>query len=82
MRIALITPGSGDHFYCENCRRDLDTVQALAKRGQDAVLVPLYLPIGAASSAAGPPVFYGAVNVYLTQFLPGYRRLPGRNCVR
>jgi glycosyltransferase involved in cell wall biosynthesis len=78
MRIALITPGSGDHFYCENCRRDLDTVQALAKRGQDAVLVPLYLPIGAASSAAAPPVFYGAVNVYLTQFLPGYRRLPRR----
>jgi glycosyltransferase involved in cell wall biosynthesis len=76
MRIALITPGSGDHFYCENCRRDLDMVQALAKQGHDAVLVPLYLPIGEAQASGAPPVFYGAVNVYLEQFLPGYRRLP------
>lgn len=76
MRIALITPGSGDHFYCENCRRDLDTVQALARQGHDAVQVPLYLPIAAAPAAGAPPVFYGAVNVYLEQFLPGYRHLP------
>jgi glycosyltransferase involved in cell wall biosynthesis len=78
MRIALITPGSGDHFYCENCRRDLDTVQALAKQGHDAVLVPLYLPIAEAQTAGTLPVFYGAVNVYLEQFMPGYRRLPRR----
>ena len=76
MRIALITPGSGEHFYCENCRRDLDTVQALAKQGHDAVLIPLYLPITEARTAVELPVFYGAVNVYLEQFMPGYRRLP------
>lgn len=74
MRVVMITPGSGDHFYCENCRRDLDTVRALRSLGHDAVLVPLYLPIGAAADAA--PVFYGAVNVFLEQTLPGYRRLP------
>jgi glycosyltransferase involved in cell wall biosynthesis len=76
MRIALITPGSGDHFYCENCQRDLDTVQALARQGHDAVLVPLYLPVAPAPRAGAPPVFYGAINVFLEQALPGYRRLP------
>lgn len=75
MRIALITPGSGDHFYCENCRRDLDTVRGLQRAGHDVFLVPLYLPIGAADGDV--PVFYGAVNVYLEQVLPGYRHLPG-----
>ena len=74
MRIALISPGSGDHFYCENCRRDLDTVRALQSAGHDVFVVPLYLPIGEASTAV--PVFYGAVNVYLEQNLPGYRWLP------
>ena len=74
MRVAVITPGSGDHFYCENCRRDLDSVQALRAAGHDAYLVPLYLPVGAANNAA--PVFYGAVNVYLEQMVPGYRHLP------
>lgn len=74
MRIALITPGSGDHFYCENCRRDLDTVRGLQRAGHDVFLVPLYLPIGAASGDV--PVFYGAVNVYLEQRVPGYRYVP------
>jgi glycosyltransferase involved in cell wall biosynthesis len=74
MRIALITPGSGDHFYCENCRRDLDTVKALKRAGHDVFLVPLYLPIG--ESGTDAPIFYGAVNVYLEQVLPGYRLLP------
>jgi len=76
MRIVLITPGSGDHFYCENCRRDLDTVQALRSQGHDAVMVPLYLPIAEASSTGAAPVFYGAVNVYLEQRLPVVRWLP------
>jgi hypothetical protein len=40
MRIVMITPGSGGHFYCENCRRDLDLVQALRRQGHDAVMVP------------------------------------------
>lgn len=75
MRVALITPGSGDHFYCENCRRDLDMVRGLQRAGHDVFMVPLYLPIGAAEGSV--PVFYGAVNVYLEQVLPGYRYLPG-----
>ncbi len=77
MRIAMITPGSGGQFYCENCRRDLDLVQALRRQGHDAVLLPMYLPVAEAAAAGeGPPVFYGALNVYLSQVMPGFRRLP------
>jgi glycosyltransferase involved in cell wall biosynthesis len=76
MRIVMITPGSGDHFYCENCRRDLDLVQALRAQGHDALMVPLYLPIAEAQATGAAPVFYGAVNVYLEQRLPLVRWLP------
>lgn len=76
MRIVLITPGSGGQFYCENCRRDLDLIQALRQQGHDALMLPLYLPIAEARAAGNLPVFYGAVNVYLEQVVPGYRRLP------
>ncbi|MBN2452046.1 MAG: glycosyltransferase family 4 protein [Lentisphaeria bacterium] len=80
MTVIVITPGSGEHFYCENCRRDLDLARALGAQGHDAVLLPLYLPI---RQAPRTPVFYGAVNVYLSQRLPGYRFLPGslRRCL-
>ena len=76
MRMVMITPGSGDHFYCENCRRDLDLAKALRQQGHEALLLPLYLPIAEARNPGNVPVFYGAVNVYLEQVLPGYRRLP------
>ncbi|NLF16690.1 MAG: glycosyltransferase family 4 protein [Lentisphaerae bacterium] len=76
MRIAMITPGSGGQFYCENCRRDLDLVQALRRQGHDAVLLPMYLPVAEAGADEGPPVFYGALNVYLSQVVPGFRHLP------
>ncbi len=78
MRVLFITPGSGDHFYCENCRRDLDLVRALRAQGHDAVLVPLYLPIAEAQAIGSSPVFYGAVNVFLEQRLPIVRRLPAQ----
>lgn len=76
MRIVMVTPGSGGQFYCENCRRDLDLVQALRRQGHDAVLLPMYLPVAEAATAGGAPVFYGALNVYLSQVVPGFRRLP------
>ena len=78
MNVVHIVPGSGGGFYCQNCVRDLGLVRALHAAGHDVLFVPMYLPsmelAGEAVSQA--PVFYGAVNVYLAQKLPFYRRLP------
>lgn len=73
MRFVQITPGSGDHFYCENCLRDLDMIRALQGHGLDVVMVPLYLPI---QGAGETPLFYGGVNVYLQQKLSLFRKTP------
>lgn len=78
MRIVQITPGSGGSFYCENCLRDAALVKAFAARGDEALLVPLYLPIlGEEVEGAGAqPVFFGGINVYLQEKWPGFARLP------
>lgn len=70
-----MVPGSGDAFYCENCLRDAAVAEPLRLLGHTAVTVPLYLPSGASrpgaarTAAAGtgetPPVFFGAVRLYL-----------------
>ncbi len=77
MRIVQITPGSGGSFYCENCLRDAALVKAFAARGDEALLVPLYLPIlGEEVEGAGAqPVFFGGINVYLQEKWPGFARL-------
>ncbi|MEW6742165.1 MAG: glycosyltransferase family 4 protein [Planctomycetota bacterium] len=78
MRIALLTPGAGGSFYCENCVRDLDLVRAQRALGHDAFMVPLYLPVPSvtASERAGSRVFFGGVNVYLQQRWVLFRRTP------
>jgi glycosyltransferase involved in cell wall biosynthesis len=79
MKIALLLPGSGDRFYCENCTRDGSLAAGLIARGHDVTVCPLYLPLDGARSPEGvsAPVFYGAVGVYLRQALPLLRRAPG-----
>ncbi|HUU58037.1 MAG TPA: glycosyltransferase [Phycisphaerae bacterium] len=78
MRIAQITPGSGGGFYCENCLRDKEAVRQLRAMGHDAMMVPLYLPpLGwEPDGAAGAPIFYGGINVYLQQKWRLFRRTP------
>jgi glycosyltransferase involved in cell wall biosynthesis len=78
MRILHIVPGSGGGFYCQNCLRDLALARALRRQGHDAIIVPLYLPMLDAETAAAPagPVFFGAVNLYLRERLPWLRRAP------
>lgn len=46
--------------------------------GLDVLAVPLYLPFsdGSVNRATQYPAFYGAVNVYLEQIMPGFNRLP------
>lgn len=78
MKIAQIIPGSGGTFYCQNCVRDLGLVRALRRGGHDVVLVPMYLPLelNDPEAASGSPLFYGAVQTYLKEAMPWFRRLP------
>ena len=78
MRVVHIVPGSGGGFYCQNCVRDVGLVRALHAAGLDVLFMPMYLPFAEMADGRVPqtPVFYGAVNVYLEQKLPLYRRLP------
>ena len=77
MRIIQFTPGTGS-FHCGNCLRDLAMVRAMIRRGHDACLVPLYLPLMLEDSGQAPhaPLFLGGVNVYLQQKLGLFRRTP------
>ncbi len=79
MTIIHIVPGSGGGFYCQNCVRDIGLVRELHRAGHQVLFVPLYLPFSAAENPHAvkqAPVFYGALNVYLAQKLPGFNRLP------
>ncbi len=78
MRIALVIPGSGGRFYCENCIRDNYIARALTKTGCDVRAVPMYLPPAElpASGRPAPPVFFGGINVHLQQKLALFRKSP------
>ena len=77
MKIAYITPGSGDTFYCQNCFRDDEMLSTMLLMGQDIRKIPMYLPSGyERDGEPKTPVFYGAVNLYLREKLPIYRRAP------
>jgi glycosyltransferase involved in cell wall biosynthesis len=78
MRILHLVPGSGGTFYCQNCLRDYALIRELKRRGDDAVLLPLYLPPFADDLPIfqDAPVFFGGVNVYLRERFPLYRKAP------
>jgi glycosyltransferase involved in cell wall biosynthesis len=77
MKIAYITPGSGDNFYCQNCFRDDELLTSMLVLGQDVRKIPMYLPSGYESGGVpGTPVFYGAINLYLREKMPLYRHAP------
>jgi glycosyltransferase involved in cell wall biosynthesis len=77
MKIVHVVPGSGGSFYCENCMRDTALVKALQRTGHDVRMVPMYLPLfGDHTDGRDAPVFFGAVNLYLKEKLPAYRRAP------
>ena len=76
MRVALLIPGSGSRFYCENCSRDNGLVQGLTSRGHEVIACPMYLPIGLESQTQVGPIFYGAINTYLKQVFPPLRKAP------
>ncbi len=77
MRIAHIIPGSGGSFYCGNCLRDSELFKALRSQGNDAVKIPMYLPLFSHDAGRDmAPVFYGAVSLYLKQMYPALRKAP------
>ncbi len=77
MKIVYIIPGSGGSFYCQNCMRDNELMQALLALGHQVTMVPMYLPLAlAGDKLALAPVFYGAINTYLKQRYPFFRRTP------
>jgi glycosyltransferase involved in cell wall biosynthesis len=77
LRIIYLTSGTGS-FYCGTCMRDNALVVALRKRGHDALLVPMYLPLtlDEASAAENAPLFFGGINVYLQQKSALFRKTP------
>ncbi len=78
MKIVHIIPGSGGSFYCGNCLRDSKYFESIKKLGHDALKVPMYLPLfNHDADNNSVPVFYGAVNLYLKQSYPLFRKSPG-----
>jgi len=77
MNFVQITPGAGG-MYCGNCFRDNALVSALRRQGHDTVMVPLYLPMTLDEQAAhtNTPTFFGGINVFLSQKIPGYSSAP------
>lgn len=76
MKIVFITPGAGTRFYCENCARDGTLFRGLKSRGHEVIACPMYLPLNLNESSEDIPIFYGAVNLYLSQIFPVLQRAP------
>jgi len=77
MRITFITAGAGG-MYCGGCARIASLARALAKRGCDVQVIPLYTPMKL--DDGDPPgttrTFFGGINVWLEQHLAMWSRAP------
>ena len=78
MKIVHIVPGTGGSFYCENCVRDSGLVKALRELGHEVIMVPMYLPlvIDEPDLTEETPIFFGAINIYLKQKFPLFKKAP------
>ncbi len=78
MKIVNILPGTGDSFYCENCVRDISMVKGLRQLDHDVIMVPMYLPLSfdELNLSEDTPIFFGAVNLYLKQMMPFFKKAP------
>lgn len=76
MKILFLTAGAAG-MYCGSCMHDNALARALNQAGADCLLQPLYTPIRTDEpSVASQQVFFGGVNIYLTQQLPLFRHVP------
>jgi glycosyltransferase involved in cell wall biosynthesis len=77
MRMVYLTAGAAG-MYCGSCMHDNSLAKALIRRGNDAILVPVYTPILTdQENASQHQLFFGGLNVYLQQISPVFRWLPG-----
>jgi glycosyltransferase involved in cell wall biosynthesis len=76
MHIAIVTAG-GAGMFCGSCLHDNAWARALRDAGHEATLLPMYTPIRVDDeNLTSTRVFYGGINVYLDQHVPGWKRLP------
>ncbi len=74
--IAYLTSGAGG-MICGSCLHDNTLARALIRRGLDVQLIPTYTAIRTdEEDVSSSSVFYGGVNVFLSQSVPLYRHLP------
>lgn len=82
IRAVQLIAGTCGAFYCQTCLRDDQLAGAGTEAGLDLQMVPLYLPLTAEdlddADRAGTPRFFGGLNVYFQQVIPGWGRLPRR----
>jgi len=77
MKIIQLTPGTGS-FHCGSCLRDSQLIKALRRRGHEAVMAPLYLPLVTDGEAPSPeqPVRVGGVALYFQQKFSWFKYVP------
>ncbi len=76
MKIVQITAGAGGRI-CGSCLHDNALVRALRERGQDAILVPAYVPTTTdEENVAEQRIVCGGVNVWLQEHMPLFRHTP------
>lgn len=76
MHLAIVTAG-GAGMFCGSCMHDNAWARALMAAGTEVTLLPLYTPIRVdEADQTSTRVFFGGVNVYLDQYVPGWRYLP------
>ena len=76
MKIAYLTAGAAGMF-CGSCMHDNTLARALIRQGADVQLIPLYTPIRTdEEDVSSDRLFFGGINVYLQQNVPGFRYLP------
>jgi glycosyltransferase involved in cell wall biosynthesis len=76
MHVAIVTAG-GAGMFCGSCMHDNAWARALHEAGQQVTLIPLYTPIRVdEADQSTSRIYFGGINVYLDQHLPGWRWLP------
>ena len=77
MKLIFITPGTGS-YYCGVCMRDNSLAKELIRRGHEAIMLPMYLPLtlDEAPVSQEAPIFYGGINVYLQHKFSIFRYTP------
>ena len=75
-RLAILAAGAAN-MYCGSCLHDNALARALIDLGGDVRLVPTYTPLRTDEpSESVEEVLMGGINVYLSQKIPGFHRLP------